>query len=275
MRVAKTLTIILLGLLSCKGNHKPVDKKTDTLLKVAADKKDTIQPYQKYVKGDFPADAVYPVPILTSGGVFHEDEIDPKSAEYAWMGLFRSDTGYYIANTKIKLAKAHDAVLDEDGGKTGWEVTPSVKDTALLLVSGLEYLRSKTVLKAEISKDQILPGEQQQFAYKGITYTLYATGNKKSSTPENDLYAVTNYKLFIKAVINGRQYNQMLVSVKSFDDTMATILFIGDLDGDNVPDVIIDTTNHYNVTAPTLYLSKPASQNDLLKVVGMHVTVGC
>ncbi len=53
------------------------------------------------------------------------------------------------------------------------------------------------------------------------------------------------------------------------------VLFAGDLDGDGFPDLIIDTINHYNGSRPTLYLSKPARGNDLLKIMGWHVSVGC
>ncbi len=53
------------------------------------------------------------------------------------------------------------------------------------------------------------------------------------------------------------------------------IMFAGDIDGDTIPDLIIDTSWHYNAEVPTLYLSKPAEKNQLLKVMGMHVTTGC
>jgi hypothetical protein len=32
-----------------------------------------------------------------------------------------------------------------------------------------------------------------------------------------------------------------------------------------MPDLIINTSYHYNVTIPTLYLSKPAGSNEVLK----------
>jgi hypothetical protein len=120
-----------------------------------------------------------------------------------------------------------------------------------------------------------MPGEQVQFTCHDVAYTLYATGKQASESPKSKAYVVSNYKLFLKAVINGKNYNQLLVAISDFDDAMTTIQFAGDIDGDYRPDFIIDTTNDYNAEVPTLYLSKPASKGNLLKIVGMHTSVGC
>jgi len=108
--------------------------------------------------------------------------------------------------------------------------------------------------------------------YNGIVYTLYATGNRKKV--HND-YIITSYQLFLKATINGAGRLQLLASAQRLDDAMITVLFAGDIDGDTVPDLIINTSWHYNAEAPTLYLSKPADKTRLLKIMGMHIVVGC
>ncbi|MES2275668.1 MAG: hypothetical protein V4592_06575 [Bacteroidota bacterium] len=78
----------------------------------------------------------------------------------------------------------------------------------------------------------------------------------------------------MEAQIKGRLFRQLLVS-KASADYESTIHFAGDMDDDGIPDLIIDTANHENVEAPTLYLSRQADQGQLLKVIGMHVIVGC
>jgi hypothetical protein len=266
--------VITLGLFACKSKtdkHPVAFKKK----KVMVAGKDSIAKQAEWKTIDFPADTTYPARILTAGGVFHEDEVDPHSFKYKWMGIFKTDSGYYIGPTKITLTRENDAVLDEAGQKTGWVVSPSVKDTTVLLISGLDDLRSRPIRSIPFKKEYILPGEQEDFICNDVKYTLYATGTNKSTSLKREPYNVSNYKLFIKAVINGHAYNQMILSIAMFDDVISTLTFIGDIDGDGRPDLIMDTTNDYNMERATLYLSKPAETGQLLKVVGWHAIVGC
>lgn len=45
--------------------------------------------------------------------------------------------------------------------------------------------------------------------------------------------------------------------------------------GDGVLDLIIDTSNHYNGESPTIYLSRPAENGEVVKPVGGYSWVGC
>ena len=271
-----TLTFVAVSLLACQRKEvKQVVIKTTTHSPIVKTNNVVVKSDTPFLP-NFPADTIYPARLLGTGGVYHEDEVDPKSAEYSWMGIFYTDSGYYIGSAKLQLAKDYDIVLDEEGGKkTGWTVTTNVKDSAILLVSGLNFLKSRKIDTVALAKNQLLPGQTEKFTYNGITYTLYATGNKKPEQPKSEYYTVSNYRLFVKATVNGQIIDQQLVYTNAFDDALTHIWFAGDIDGDEIPDFIIDTTNHYNVTATTLYLSKPAKKGDLLKVMGMLVTVGC
>ena len=257
-----------LVLAACHGpEKKTVPKKK--VVKEGARKKPAstamIKPTVEYL----PADGNYPAYILTESEVSHQDEVDVKYANYDWVGLFKSDSGYFVKQTKVFIRKVPDEMMDDDG----WEVKPSVKDSSILLISGLDYLQPAPVTPARLSSTEIMPGKPQQFTYGNINYTLYATG--KIAPVEDDPENVVDYQLYLKATVNGINYNQKLVSVPSFDGTMVNIRFAGDIDGDGRPDFILDTTNHYNSERPTLYLSKPAKNGNLLKVVGLHTYVGC
>lgn len=219
---------------------------------------------------NYPIDTIYPARILTTGE-YHEDEVRKDDKLRNWYGLFMNKDGYYLDSTPITTKNVEDPLGDE-GNKTGWEVKANHIDTALFLISGVEGLSGRKIGSVKIAKQEILPDESTTFSYNGITYTIYATGNKG---PGGDSYITTSYRLFIKATINGSRRQQLLVSIKEFDDAMIKILFAGDIDGDGFPDFILDTISHYNGARPTLYLSKPAGGEKLLKVMGMHVSVGC
>jgi hypothetical protein len=215
----------------------------------------------------------YPATILTTG-TFHEDEVGKEDAGRNWYGLFLNSDGYYIDSTSITTRRVQDPI-DEDGQITGWEVKTTNKDTSLLLIAGVNGLEKRQIKKIALGKNEILPGESVTYSYNGITYILYATGNKQKERPDSDYYMVSNYRLFIRAIINGSERTSMLVSSRAFDDAMVELLFAGDIDGDNIPDLIINTSYHYNATVPTLYLSKPAGDKEILKPMGWHVSVGC
>lgn len=223
----------------------------------------------------YPSDSVsYPARILSGYDSFHGGEVDLDWGKYHWKGLFKSADGYYVANTGLIIKKAHDDMFDDKGQTTGVEVNKSVKDSVLILFSGITDIINRPVEQINVKATELLPGQSTRFKNNNITYTLYATGSRKYDIATKD-YVITNYRLFIKTVINGRLFDQMLASGPRFDDALTQILFVGDIDGDKVPDLILDTTDNYNVEQPTLYLSRSATNGNLLTVMGLHVITGC
>ncbi|NIQ12133.1 MAG: hypothetical protein GWO23_21940 [Gammaproteobacteria bacterium] len=53
------------------------------------------------------------------------------------------------------------------------------------------------------------------------------------------------------------------------------VLWAGDLDRDGKLDILLDLTDHYNVSAPTLLLSSMAAANELVQPVAEFRTTGC
>lgn len=222
----------------------------------------------------FPVDSALQIKILQLE-TFHSDEIDENFDKKVWFGLFKSNNEYSLSETKVFFNRVNDPVLDEnDEDKTGWEVSASVKDTCVVLIEKLPYFIDGKISNVKIPEN-IYPEENFKFSYKGIEYTLFATGKKKKEQSDADWIVVSNYKLYLSAVIDGKKKTELLVSKKDFDDQMIQIMFAGDLDDDNKLDLIINTASHYNVSSPTLYLSKPAEKGRIIKPVGIFTTVGC
>jgi hypothetical protein len=223
------------------------------------------------VFNNYPVDTFYQANLLTTGN-FHEEEVVSEELRFDWYGIFKNKEGYYLDSTHIIAKRVYDPVADEDGKTTGWEVKTNNSDTTLLLIANVDGLSKRKIVPAQVS-DHLLPGESVSFTYNGIAYTLYATGNKYAEGTENA--RITNYRLFISAAKKGIERTQLLVASPQLGDVLPTIRFAGDIDGDDVPDLIIDTSINEDAEMPTLYLSKPAGSTQLLKVMGMHVTVGC
>lgn len=216
----------------------------------------------------------YPATILTTG-LFHDDEVHNAHRNRSWHAIFQNSNGYYVDTARVVIKRAHDPLADEEDGKlTGWQVSTANSDTSILLFAGVNGLEKRQIKEINLRKKEIQAGESVTYTYNGITYTLYATGAKVQEEPGAPV-TVHNYRLFIKAIINGTERTQMLVAAREFDDRITRIIFAGDIDGDNIPDLVIDTSYHYNATIPALYLSKPANSNEVLKLMGWHVSAGC
>jgi hypothetical protein len=227
----------------------------------------------KFDSLNFPNDTNLPAQILFTGN-FHSDEVCQGADKINWFGVFKNNSGYYLANTKITTARVND-IGDEDDEKTGWEIQTLNKDTSILLLSGLGLSVNRQFTSVDLSQNTIWPGDSLTIKYLGESYVLYATGGKIKVQESPVWYQAYNYKLYISTIKNGQLITQLLVAKSRFNDQIVDIPFAGDIDGDGILDLLIDVSDHYNVTSPTLYLSKPTDNKQILKVVAQSYFVGC
>ncbi len=202
-------------------------------------------------------------------GEYHEDEIDSASLTLNWYGLFEDNGRYYTAKVIIHSERVYDAILDQPNEKSGWKLSIENSHRCVMLVSGIKKIASDNVKTVSLPAS-IPPGVDVTLGYWDELH-LGATGeNYSDSTNWN---GVANYSLTMSC---DGETNCMtpICSKEYFDDAQVSILWCGDLDNDNFPDLLINATHHYNVSAPTLFLSTFA-ENGLVKEVAKHVKTGC
>jgi len=183
-----------------------------------------------------------------------------------------------LSETPLTIAKQNDPIVDKDSTiKNGWLVEADHIDIPIILFTDLPNLKKHEIKQVNFPQNYIWPGDTFHFKYNDVNYTLYATGGKFHDKSYGDQvwYDVWNYKLYLSMTKNGMTVSQLIVAAPHYSSTMAEVEFIGDIDGDSMPDMIINTTHHYNVECPTLYLSKFSNKYQLLKIAGCHFTVGC
>ena len=274
------MTFAVFSLTACNNLNKQNNlvKETSTVDTLASAIKDSNVNDIDTVSYDysyFPIDSLFTTKVLTVG-TFHDDEVWESADKEKWFGLFKSNTGFYLQETKLKTKRVYDQIVDEnENEKTGWEVQTINKDTSIILIETSNFLTPHSVKQAILSKEQVYPGDTLRINYFGIDYKIFATGGKKKVQNDPEWFDVWNYKLYMTATIKGQQKTSLLVAQPNFDDQMINLIFAGDIDGDGILDLIIDTSRHYNSTSPTIYLSKPADNGEVVKPIGGHTSVGC
>lgn len=267
--------VIIFQFMSCTKTKPEVTIKQSTNTKVILADKPIEETQIELDHFSYPVDSILKVSILQTE-TFHNDEVDQNLEKKTWFGIFKENENYTLKETKITIINDYDPVIDEDESeKTGWNVSASIKDTCLVLIEKQPYLTNRKISSIKI-KEEILPNQKSKFYFKDIEYTLFATGDIKKGQGDSENGEISNYKLYLETKINGEQKTTLLVARKNFDDQMINILFAGDIDGDDKLDLIIDTASHYNVSSPTLYLSKPAAaEGKIIKPIGIFTYVGC
>lgn len=269
--------LFIITIFSCKSKSEDpqtilLPSKTDTVLaQTKAIEKDTIV----YDENHYPNCDSCSTKIITIGQ-FHEDEVWKEAKKEKWFGLFYNSTETYVDSVKLNIKKEYDPILDEENGKkTGWLIETKHIDTSILFFQ-TKYISQKRNIKEIVPKKKILfPEDSFCFSYNNVKYVLYAKGGKEKVQDDPIWYNLWNYKLYIKTSIKGKTIETLLCGAPRCDDQVPEIIFIGDLDNDEIPDLILNTSSHYNATCPTLYLSKPANKNEIVKPVGFHESVGC
>jgi hypothetical protein len=202
---------------------------------------------------------------------FHNDEVWKDADKENWIGLFVKGSKYYLQKTTINIEQVPDYITDTNDA---WKVTANHKDSCLFLFTENTYLQEREIIKVELpcNKDSMWrgvyfnPNEKYSFNYSGIQYQFFATR-------ETENYQ--NYRLYLKAKRNNKEISTLIAAQPNLSDSVIEILFAGDIDGDGLLDLIVDTSRHYNVYIPTLYLSKPAGEEQIVKPMGYHISVGC
>lgn len=225
--------------------------------------------------------------VLQPPGQFHDEEPVVADGD-AMLALYDDGGRAWLEATRIELRRVADPVMDaDDGPATGWRVGPDL-DTRLPLA----YLRGAglhagEVVRAEVVGVDDLAGlafhtpASVDIRLNDALYRLVAGCDRHDGAPRDrtpslhchiDLFAPDGGR---SRLVEMSGYLDETGYVGLGSDAAAALLFAGDLDGDGRLDLLFDTSEHYNVRQPTLFLSGEAAAGQPVRAVARHRAVGC
>lgn len=223
------------------------------------------------------AAALTTAPALQLPGQFHGDETVARDGE-RWLALVADDGGARLRSVRVRVKPTHDAVLDADDGPATGRIVESVAGpgATIAYVRG-PGLREGAVVRAIATELPVVDGlGTSRLRLGDRDYTLATRCTPAAAIADG-------YRCAIELAQGDRR--QTLVTMAGMreqdghiligDEASPGLLFAGDLDGDGALDLIYDVTDHYNVTAPTLFLSGAAGEGELVHAVAAQRTTGC
>jgi len=207
-------------------------------------------------------------------GAYRKEEIPDGMVTENWTGIFKQNQNYTVEKTAVNISKAHDTIVDCTGKNTGKKISAANPKDCFLLMNNIA-VTERNIDVITTNTIVIHPEKPYEFQFNNIDYILSAVSKSYDALNQDETHFNTKgYELYLEKKENGVTKKQLLLFEKNFDDQMTKILFIGDIDGDTIPDLLINTSNHYNSSVPTIYLSKDADTGKILKIVSLHQSVG-
>ncbi len=219
-------------------------------------------------------------------GCFHavETNID---IELNWYALVRDDfqpDEYAMKKVELITSKCYDPIFgDDENSKSGARI--SISDSSqnpLLLIGGLKNINSETIEVQYLNFGNVYPGQTLTFATNPENiYKINGFGSAQQDSLMANYSVISDYKIILEKTkvyekdIFVQQEIFVAETVYTSDEAMPSIAWAGDLDGDGKLDLIMNLTNHYNVSHLALYLSSSADEGQLVKLVAEWRTTGC
>ena len=213
---------------------------------------------------------------LQPPGNFHQGEAVARHGE-RWLALRVQTDDARLETTRLRVKTVFDELLDAEGQATGTEVGSDKVDDVVTYLRG-PGLHAGPVVQARIEDSADDSGLVAQTLHLGEKAYRLATRCKADPADQDGFVCAID-------LINGER-SQTLVRMTAQqmegragfmlgDDASPHLIFAGDLDRDGKLDLIFDTTDHYNLSRPVLFLSGAAEGDELLRTVAEHSASGC
>lgn len=221
------------------------------------------------------AEAIQPPGKMVMVGEWHGEEVSAGEGE-TWFALHQTATGYALLEVIVSVELVEDEVIDLPPEKTGKKVSVAEDLKPLVLLRGLPQLKEGLVVAAASSELELRTDRSNQILFDGRPYWLsFHCDEKHQSLEQADCPLQLSFGSDSQTLQNYPIYKPFSAEASIASDVSPRILWSGDLDRDGRLDLLLDLTNHYNVSAPTLLLSGLANDGELVGFAAVFRTTGC
>lgn len=207
--------------------------------------------------------------LAMPGEGMHGNEVDARNGEI-WFALTVEGAQARLTRTRLKVIAVHDEIAgDSPREMSGRSVSaPALKTEPLVFLRGLP-LREGDVASVALEPSKYMEPEEPP----PLTLGNESIQLKIDCKPKGNGDTGSQCLLFLH---RGAQ-TQMLAphSGEQGRERTYMVLFAGDLDRDGHIDLLIDLSDHENLSEPTLFLSGSAKPGELVRAVAHQQTSGC
>lgn len=219
-----------------------------------------------------------PTRHMNQTGEFHGDEASARNGE-RWLALLLDPSkGDRIASVVVSVKQIWDGMVDEPGAKTGKKITIPGENDGVFLFRGIPSIRPHSV-ETICAIQTLKPNAPVELVLTtGRSYRLTLVCSQPEGSGEWQRSAAS-------LVLQSGDQKQVLGTYQASyekgefvgvgQEGEIRLLWAGDLNGDGALDFIIDLTDHYNMSLPTLFLGTTKGAKDLASKVAQHKTLGC
>lgn len=215
------------------------------------------------------------VSILLPGS-FHGEEV-PDDAAGRWFALVAEGADATLQAVDVRVTQEVDVIVDAAGEMTGRRVDVSPAIDPVVLLRGIPNLRIGAV-PTSLHRISVMPDTPQSTHLGARSYSFRLQCS--------DVQIVQGQRhQECELLLSDGTRSQVLspyaayfegdVRIFSSEQEAPLILWAGDLDADGRLDLLLDTSNHYNIDEMQLYLSSQAGERELVAPVAAFRATGC
>jgi len=213
--------------------------------------------------------------VILSSGAFHGDEV-PADAEGRWAALVAEGSGAALRPVRVSVVAVRDELLDNEGEATGKRVDLSPELDPIVLLRGAPSLRPGPVATALVRHPiGLMSGAEAHLGTVSYQLSLRCAEVPPVSGQRQEACDL---------LLQSESIQQVLFTYRAYftredrywaSERSPMVLWAGDLDGDGRLDLLVDTSDHYNVTEMRLYVSSPAKPDALVTEAARFSAAGC
>ncbi len=193
-----------------------------------------------------------------------------------WMALVQNSHDCALKYMEIQVFKWIDEY--EIGGVQKMFALQKSKTTPIVLIRGIENVRPGKIETAINKPRKLKVNAPIQFRLRnGRAYELNIVCKKSASQG--------HARLDGSLILSSKSKSQKITVFDVYwpegekpvlgSEAGASIMWAGDIDKDGKIDLLLNLSKHYNMNAPTLFLSSPVQNDDLVKKVAAYFQLGC